>query len=173
MFAVIALGSNQNQPFYQLQCAVEAIAHLPKTRLLRTSSAYQTSAVGPIPQDDFVNAVVEISTTLTPRELLLALQNIEKHQGRIRELRWGPRVLDLDIILYGDRNYVDDQLTIPHPEMSQRLFVLQPLANLMPDLHLQSGESIQQRILHLQQSTDQCVSLLESKLLPSFAAVDA
>jgi 2-amino-4-hydroxy-6-hydroxymethyldihydropteridine diphosphokinase len=129
--AYIALGANLGDAVVTVQQAVHALATLPQTRLLRTSSLYRTAPIessGP----DYINAVAEISTTLTPQELLAALQALELAAGRERPYRNAPRTLDLDILLYGDVSIDSPTLTIPHPRMLARAFVLQPLAEIAP-----------------------------------------
>jgi 2-amino-4-hydroxy-6-hydroxymethyldihydropteridine diphosphokinase len=128
--AYIALGSNLDDPPRQLRLAVEALETLPESQLLRTSGVYRSSAVGPGPQPDYFNAVVLLDTGLSPRALLDAMQRIETDQGRQRSLRWGPRTVDLDLLLYGNVRSDDDELTLPHPRMCERDFVLYPLREI-------------------------------------------
>jgi 2-amino-4-hydroxy-6-hydroxymethyldihydropteridine diphosphokinase len=128
--AYIALGSNLQDPLAQLQLAVAALRALPDTQFQRGSSIYRSAAVGPGTQPDYLNAVALITTTLSPIALLDALQQIEHAQGRVRSEHWGPRTLDLDILLYGDQTIDSARLTVPHPAMRQRNFVLYPLAEI-------------------------------------------
>ena len=130
----IGLGSNQQQPLQQLQSALARMALVPDVDLVDLSSYYQTPPVGPQDQPDYVNAVACLETALEPTQLLDQLQKIEHAQGRVRDQRWGPRTLDLDILLFGDRIIADERLTVPHPEMHKRCFVLVPLAELQPDI---------------------------------------
>lgn len=130
--AYAALGSNLDDPRRQLGKAREAIACIPNTQLLRASADYRSAPLGPQDQPDYVNAVVALSTTLDAETLLTALQRIEDDQGRQREVRWGPRTLDLDLLLYDDLVQHSDVLTLPHPEMHRRAFVLVPLAEIAP-----------------------------------------
>ena len=132
--AYIGLGSNLEQPDQQIQWALLALAQLPETRLVAKSSLYCSAPLGPPDQPDFVNAVAAIETTLAPRELLHHLQAIEQVQGRRRERRWGPRTLDLDLLIYGSIVLHDEELTVPHPELAQRNFVLYPLFDIAPEL---------------------------------------
>ena len=132
----IGLGSNLNNPTAQLEQAVEELQALPKSQLNKVSSFYQSKPVGPQDQDDFINAVVEIETSLSPTELFTHLQAIEVAHGRKRRLRWGPRTLDLDILLYGTQTIDTPTLQIPHPEMTNRAFVLVPLMEIAPGLSL-------------------------------------
>jgi len=141
--AFIALGSNLDDPAVQLQRAVIALAALPDTRLEQVSGVYRSTAVGPGPQPDYLNAVVRLATRLAPESLLDALQGIERAQGRVRGVRWGPRTLDLDILLYGDRHIQSARLTVPHPRMHRRDFVLYPLREISnTNLTLPGGADI-------------------------------
>lgn len=124
--ATIALGSNLNQPIVQVRMAMLRFALLPKTRLRRVSSLYQSAPLGPQDQPNFINAVVAIETALTPIALLDACQAIEQAQGRVKSRRWGERTIDCDILTYGDQVISTDRLTIPHPEMHKRDFVMLP-----------------------------------------------
>ncbi len=126
----IALGSNLNEPAVQLRQACSALSSLKDSALIRTSSVYRSPAVGPGNQPDYLNAVMELESGLAPETMLDALQQQELAQGRTRNIRWGPRTLDLDILLYGNLQVSSPRLTIPHPEMKQRDFVLYPLLEL-------------------------------------------
>lgn len=126
----IALGSNLGRPQRQLRKAVIALDSLPRTRLEKASSIYRSAAIGPGQQPDYLNAVVRLATELTPLALLDALQHIENEQGRVRDIRWGPRTIDLDLLLYGDSAVESPRLTIPHPRMRERHFVLYPLREI-------------------------------------------
>lgn len=128
--AYIGLGSNLNDPASQLRQATDALADQADCTVLACSRVYRSAAVGPGKQPDYLNAVLRLDTTLPPMELLKTLQAIEAAQGREREVRWGARTLDLDILLYGELTCVSSALTIPHPRMHERLFVLQPLLDL-------------------------------------------
>ena len=125
--AYIALGSNLRHPHSQLRKAVSALQSLPETQLQKLSSIYRSAAVGPGTQPHYLNAVALIATNLSPMVLLDAMQQIEQDQGRVRAVHWGPRTLDLDLLLYGDRTITSPRLTVPHPQLSQRHFVLYPL----------------------------------------------
>lgn len=125
--AYIALGSNLDDPLSQLCRAVSALQALPNSQFDKVSSIYRSVAVGPGTQPDYLNAVALLHTQLTAVELLDALQQIEQQQNRTRGIKWGPRTLDLDILLYGDKTIESARLTIPHPRMQQRHFVLYPL----------------------------------------------
>ena len=131
--AYIALGSNLKEPQQQLQAGFAALARLPNTKLVAQSSMYRSAPVGYANQPDFVNAVAAICTTLAPRALLEALLVIEREQGRVREFVNAPRTLDLDIALYGEHIVQEPGLSIPHPRMHERAFVMVPLAEIAPD----------------------------------------
>ncbi len=138
--AYIGLGSNLGEPEHQLRTALRALDRIPATRLLQPSSFYRSRAVGPGEQPDYLNAVAALETGLSPHELLDHLQRIELEQGRVRSLHWGPRTLDLDILLYDDREICDRRLTVPHPRLAERNFVLHPLAEITgDDLRLPGG----------------------------------
>ncbi|MFC1578892.1 2-amino-4-hydroxy-6-hydroxymethyldihydropteridine diphosphokinase [Pseudomonadota bacterium] len=141
--AYIGLGSNLLEPLRQLRRAVQAIAALPQSQLGRVSTAYRSRAVGPGEQPDYLNAVLQLDTALAAPQLLAAMQTIERAQGRVRTVRWGPRSLDLDILLYGNTHMDSPALSIPHPAMRQRNFVLYPLAAISgPQLRLPDGEDL-------------------------------
>lgn len=131
--AFVALGSNLNDPVTQMQRAFGEIGQLPGTRLLACSSLYCTAPVGYPDQPDFINAVALVETTLEPHALLEALLAIEQQHGRVRDLPNGPRVLDLDVLLYDDLVCHEHGLTLPHPRMHERAFVLEPLHEIAPD----------------------------------------
>jgi 2-amino-4-hydroxy-6-hydroxymethyldihydropteridine diphosphokinase len=138
----IALGSNLDQPAQQLSAAVDALSLLSNSHLQAVSPWYTSSAVGPGDQPDYLNGVVELHTSLPATQLLAQLQRIEDQQLRVRGEHWGPRTLDLDLLLYGQQNINSEQLTVPHPRLQQRNFVLYPLFDLAADLHLPDGTSI-------------------------------
>src|SRR5512145_1957599 len=128
--AFIGLGSNLQEPLGQLDRAFAAIANLPGTRLLQKSSLYRSAPVGCVDQPDFINAVAKIETSLPPQSLLQSLLQIEHMHGRERSFRNAPRTLDLDVLLYDDLQLHEHGLTIPHPQMHLRAFVLQPLLEI-------------------------------------------
>lgn len=139
----IGLGSNLAEPLQQLRDALAALAQLPDTRLLAHSSFYASDPLGPPDQPRYVNAVAALDTALHPWTLLDALQRIEQEQGRVRKAeRWGPRTLDLDILLFGERSIADERLTVPHYHMHARPFVLYPLAELAAELQLPDGRRL-------------------------------
>lgn len=129
--AFIGLGANLGDTRAAVEGAIGQIAVLPQTRLIHRSSLYQTAPVH-ASGDDYVNAVVEISTRLAPLELLHQLQALENQAGRQRPFRNAPRTLDLDILLFGDLQIDSPELTVPHPRLWQRAFVLMPLAEIAP-----------------------------------------
>ena len=129
----IGLGSNMEQPRQHITTAIEALGKIQSTQTVNVSSLYKSKPVGPQNQDDYVNAVAELETELTPLDLLDNLQEIENEHGRVRKERWGPRTLDLDILMFGDDVINNDRLTIPHPEMMNRSFVFVPLAEINPE----------------------------------------
>lgn len=131
MRAYVALGSNQDDPQRQVLDALSALGALPDTRLERSSSLYRTPPWGVTDQPDFINAVAELDTGLKPMPLMRALLRIEAQAGRTREgRRWGPRTLDLDLLMYGDVQLDEPGLSVPHPRIAERAFVLLPLAEL-------------------------------------------
>jgi 2-amino-4-hydroxy-6-hydroxymethyldihydropteridine diphosphokinase len=130
--AHIGLGSNLDDPVRQVRQALEELARLPHTRLLARSSLYRTAPVGQLDQPDFVNAVAMLDTRLAPRELLQELLALEARHGRVRTEPNGPRTLDLDLLLLGDRVIREPGLEVPHARMHQRAFVLLPLAEVSP-----------------------------------------
>ncbi len=141
--AYIAVGSNLADPVSQATLAIEALKKLPNSQFVCASSLYSSTPMGPQDQPDYINAVVEITTTLTPLALLDCTQAIEQEQGRVRkEERWGPRTLDLDILLYGDQVIDSERLTVPHYGMKQREFVLYPLAEIAPNLTFPDGTEL-------------------------------
>ena len=135
MRAWLGLGGNQGDPVARLGEALARLARTDGVELLRISSFYRTPPWGDEAQEDFVNAVVEIETTLEPPDLLSVTRSIEDGMGRRRdERRWGPRIIDIDLLLYGEGPYCAGGLQIPHPRMHERAFVLVPLAELNEDL---------------------------------------
>jgi len=129
----IGLGSNLGESSAQLRRALRDIDALPGTRLLACSSFYRSAPIGFLDQPDFVNAVAKIATALTPQALLAALLNIEHQHGRERMFHNAPRTLDLDVLLYDDLQFHEQGLTVPHPQMHRRAFVLLPLLEIAPD----------------------------------------
>ena len=133
--AYIGLGGNLDHPARRVMAARSAIAAVPEIWEVAFSSLYRSAPMGPEDQPDYVNAVMAVQTCLPPSQLLDALQAIETASGRVRQgERWGPRTLDLDVLLYGDEILNDERLVVPHPGLALREFVLYPLAEIAPDL---------------------------------------
>lgn len=132
--AYVALGSNLQRPEAQVRAAFDALSALADTRVVRRSSLYRSAPVGYADQPDFINAVAEIATRLAPHDLLNALLAVEREAGRQREFRNAPRTLDLDLLLYDDLALHEPGLTLPHPRMHERAFVLLPLIEIAPDV---------------------------------------
>ena len=132
--AYIGLGANLDDPAAQVAYAFTELDRLPGTRLVVRSSLYASAPVGYVDQPDFINAVAQLKTTLAPRALLTALLDIEQRHGRARSFRNAPRTLDLDLLLYGAAHFHEDQLTLPHPRMTERAFVLLPLTEIAPEI---------------------------------------
>lgn len=135
--AYVGLGSNLCGPVRQVREALAALAALPRTTLVSSSALYRSAPMGAAEQPEYVNAVACLDTRLAPHALLAELQRIEARHGRVRGARrWGPRTLDLDLLLYADLQCADAELTLPHPGVHQRPFVLQPLHDISPRLHI-------------------------------------
>jgi len=148
--AYVGLGSNLEDPLQQVTRAMAALETLPATCCVARSSLYRSRPLGGTVQPDYINAVVLLETRLAAHELLQALQAIEKRQGRVRHtgVRWEPRTLDLDLLLYGDERFSDSQLTVPHPELLRREFVLYPLFEVDPDLAIPGAGSLRDCLQH-------------------------
>jgi len=127
----IGLGSNLDEPLAQLKKALAALKKMNDSQLINVSHFYRSLPMGPQDQPDYINAVAELKTKLSAEQLLGALQKIENEQGRVRQQRWGPRTLDLDILLYGNEVINTERLTVPHYGMKERNFVLYPLSELI------------------------------------------
>ncbi len=155
--AFIGLGSNLEDPHSQLQRAFAELGRLPETRLVARSSLYRSAPLGYPDQPEFVNAVAEIETALTPQALLQALLQIERRHGRERTFRNAPRTLDLDVLLYDDKQLHEHGLTIPHPQMHLRAFVLHPLLEIAPDAVIPGMGTVRQA---LQNCPDQLLEKL-------------
>ncbi|WP_337016945.1 2-amino-4-hydroxy-6-hydroxymethyldihydropteridine diphosphokinase [Leclercia sp. AS011] len=141
--AYIAIGSNLASPLEQVNAAVQALGDIPQSRVVALSSFYRTPPLGPQDQPDYLNAAIAIDTALSADALLDNTQRIELQQGRVRKAeRWGPRTLDLDIMLFGDAVINTERLTVPHYDMKRRGFMLWPLFEIAPDLIFPDGESL-------------------------------
>lgn len=135
--AYIGLGSNLNNPSTQIKAAFERLAKIRDTRLIRTSSLYRSAPFGGVEQPDFVNAAAALLTQLVPQDLLAELQRVEREHGREQGgVRWGPRVLDLDLLVYAGQTVDSDTLVVPHPGIAERNFVLLPLGEIAPGLSI-------------------------------------
>ena len=135
--AYVALGSNLDDPHAQVLRAFEALAAVRGSRLVARSSLYRSPPLGPVAQPDFLNAVAGILTTLPAREFLAELKSLEERLGRARPVqRWGPRRIDLDLLVHGTARVDEPGLTVPHPGIAERQFVLEPLAEIAPELEV-------------------------------------
>lgn len=144
MLVYIGLGSNLQNPLQQIKTAINDLQSLAGVTIITVSSLYQSPPMGPADQPDYINAVISLETSLSPHQLLDALQSVEQLHGRERKRHWGERTLDLDILLYGDQILDDERLTIPHPGMHERAFVLYPLAEIAPDIEIPGRGALQQ-----------------------------
>jgi 2-amino-4-hydroxy-6-hydroxymethyldihydropteridine diphosphokinase len=132
--AYVGVGSNLGDPVARVRAAFDSLAKLPQTRLIATSRLYRTAPFGPVEQGDFINAVAGLLTQLDALELLRQIRAIEAAAGRVRGERWGPRTLDLDLLVFGDQRIDTPALTVPHPGIAERVFVLAPLEDIAPTL---------------------------------------
>ncbi|MFU9137334.1 2-amino-4-hydroxy-6-hydroxymethyldihydropteridine diphosphokinase [Erwinia tasmaniensis] len=149
----LALGSNLADPLHQVHDALDALDKLPSTQRIATSSFYRTPPYGPPDQPDFLNAAVALNTQLTPEALLDATQRIELEQGRVRKKdRWGPRTLDIDIMLFGHLRLNTPRLILPHYDMHNRAFMLLPLLEIAPDAALPDGQRLNDLLAELDTS---------------------
>jgi 2-amino-4-hydroxy-6-hydroxymethyldihydropteridine diphosphokinase len=137
----VGIGANLNKPLQQVEQAIHCVSTLPKVTLIKKSGLYRSQPWGVKDQPKFINAVISIDTSLTPTELLQALQGVEQQRGRVRKgEQWGPRSIDLDILLYGKVTIATEKLTVPHCFLKEREFVLYPLYEICPELILPDGE---------------------------------
>jgi 2-amino-4-hydroxy-6-hydroxymethyldihydropteridine diphosphokinase len=151
--AYVGLGSNLGDRAAYLLLGLSALSRLPKTHLLRLSPVYETDPVGP-PQPPYLNMVAELETELSPKGLLAEMLRVEKALGRERRERWGPRTLDLDLLLYGDLVLEEAGLSVPHPRLHERAFVLVPLLDLLPEgRHPLLGQSFAELLASLDASS--------------------
>lgn len=147
--AYVALGGNLGNPRQQVLDAMDALAQLPGTRVLQRSSLYRTPPWGVLEQPPFINAAVELDTTLSPHDLLDALLAIEQRAGRVRAERNGPRMLDLDLLHVEGVQLDEPQLTLPHPRLAERAFVLLPLCDIAPTLRLSGQTTVAEQLSRL------------------------
>ncbi|HGL6547916.1 TPA: 2-amino-4-hydroxy-6-hydroxymethyldihydropteridine diphosphokinase [Klebsiella aerogenes] len=146
----IAIGSNLASPLEQVNAAIRALADIPDSRVVSVSSLYRTPPLGPQDQPDYLNTAVALETSLAPEALLDHTQRIELQQGRVRKAeRWGPRTLDLDIMLFGDAIINSERLTVPHYDMKNRGFMLWPLFEIAPQLHFPDGLALRAALENL------------------------
>jgi|TARA_R110001632_G_scaffold40314_1_gene101011 2-amino-4-hydroxy-6-hydroxymethyldihydropteridine diphosphokinase len=150
--AYIGLGSNLDNPMAQLDRAIKTLKKHDRLNALRVSSIYGSKPVGPQDQPDYINAVASFETDLTPIALLDILQSIEQAQRRVRERHWGPRTLDLDLLLYGSEKIQLPRLTVPHTHMLERGFVIKPLNDLAPKMRLENGKTVTEQLHQLDTS---------------------
>ncbi|HEY7872458.1 MAG TPA: 2-amino-4-hydroxy-6-hydroxymethyldihydropteridine diphosphokinase [Rudaea sp.] len=155
--ACVALGSNLDDPRVQVEQGFAALAALPHTTLRARSRLYRTPPWGVTEQPDFINAAARLETALAPRELLDALLAVETRAGRVRGARNGPRILDLDLLLYGDHAINEPDLVVPHPRLHERAFVLLPLADIAPDLEVPGQGRVAELLEHV--DTAGCVPI--------------
>lgn len=161
VIAYIGLGSNLSDPAAQVRRALAALAALEEVEVLRVSGLYLNPPLGPAKQPWYVNAVAQVRTRLTAAELLRTLTRLETALGRVRRERWGPRLIDLDLLLYDGEVTVTPELVLPHPEMHLRAFVLVPLAEIAPEAwHPGLQKSAAQLLAELPQAARQTVGLL-------------
>ena len=140
--AFLGLGSNVGDRLTHLTEAVRRLGDEDGIRVVRSSRVWETDPIGGPPQPDFLNAVIEIELDRPPRELLAAAHRVESALGRVREIRWGPRTIDVDVLLVGDRTIDEPDLVVPHPRLTERAFVLLPLLELAPDITLPGGRRL-------------------------------
>lgn len=149
----LAIGSNLASPLEQVNAALAALADIPESQLVAVSDFYRTPPLGPQDQPDYLNAAVALETALAPETLLDHTQRIELQQGRERKAhRWGPRTLDLDIMLFGEMQIATPRLTVPHYDMKNRAFMLLPLAQIAPDLRFPDGDKLSDLLANLDPS---------------------
>jgi len=142
----LGLGSNIGDTRENLDTAVARLSAVAGITLVARSSDYRTPPWGPVPQDPYRNICVLIDTTLSARKLLEACLGVEAKMGRVRDVRWGPRLIDIDILIYGPEEIVEDGLHVPHPRMAERAFVLVPLAEIWPDAPVAAGVTASQAL---------------------------
>ncbi|MDD7909393.1 MULTISPECIES: 2-amino-4-hydroxy-6-hydroxymethyldihydropteridine diphosphokinase [Pseudovibrio] len=142
VMAALGLGSNMGDTKSYIEAAISALSAFEGIEVVGRSSDYRTPPWGPVPQDDYRNCCVTVKTHLSPKRLLEACLGIEKQLGRVRDERWGPRTIDIDVLLYGETRVEDDVLSVPHPRMMERAFVLVPLAEIWPNALIGGGLTV-------------------------------
>jgi 2-amino-4-hydroxy-6-hydroxymethyldihydropteridine diphosphokinase len=168
--AYIGIGSNLDDPVLQVLTAIAALARLPRTQVARCSRLYRSPPLGPQEQPDYVNAVAAIDTGLTAQALLAELQSLERRQGRRPSAeRWGPRCIDLDILVFGVVELHSAELAIPHPGLRGRDFVLWPLFEIAPDLEVPGAGPLAELLQSCPQRGLACLDRVSSRLLAESA----
>lgn len=146
----VGIGSNLHDPLQQVLTGIQALSAHPHLRHVQASPIYQSKPVGPQNQPDFINGVIYFQTRLGPHDVLDVLQHLEQAHGRVRKRHWGERTLDLDLLIYGTSEIHTPRLTVPHPLMQERGFVMYPLADLVPQLILNNGITAQESLIDLE-----------------------
>ncbi|NVK34132.1 MAG: 2-amino-4-hydroxy-6-hydroxymethyldihydropteridine diphosphokinase [Rhodobacteraceae bacterium] len=144
--AALGLGSNMGNTQANMTAAIRLLKEVDNLKLIDRSSDYRTPPWGPIPQDDYRNICVTIETSLSARDLLTHCLEIERALGRVRDIRWGPRLIDIDVLIYGFEQIDEKLLTVPHPRMAERAFVLVPLAEIWPTAPIGNGMTAQEAL---------------------------
>ena len=157
--AYVGLGSNLENPLQQVTDALQELQAIPNTKQVEHSRLYRSDPVGPPGQPDYINAVACLETSLEAEQLLDELQAIEQSHDRVRVQHWGPRTLDLDILLFGDQVINTERLTVPHAFMCERSFVLYPLAEIEPNLVLPNGDHLSEILLECPMGTLEPIAL--------------
>lgn len=147
--AVLGLGSNVGDRLAHLQAAIDVLAADRRTRVEVVSGVYETDPVGGVAQDSFLNAAVRVATRRSPAGLLRLARRAEAERGRVREQRWGPRTLDVDLLLYGQVAVASRRLVVPHPRLAERTFALVPAAEVVPDARLPDGRGLAELLVAL------------------------
>jgi 2-amino-4-hydroxy-6-hydroxymethyldihydropteridine diphosphokinase len=147
--AYVGIGSNLGDSRARVEAAFDALDAIRHTQLVARSRLYRTRPFGPVQQGDFINAAAGLLTTLSAAELLAALRAIEEAQGRVRAERWGPRTLDMDLLVYGDRRIAESDLVVPHPGIAERGFVLAPLNDIAPALDVPGAGRVEDLLRRL------------------------
>ncbi len=145
--AALGLGSNLGDTKANIDNAVAALNAVEGITVLQKSSDYRTPPWGPVPQDDYRNCCITVETVLSPRALLNAGLDVEQHLGRVRDVRWGPRTIDIDLLIYDHASIAEEGLQVPHPRMGERAFVLIPLTEIWPDAPLLDGRTAEEALV--------------------------
>ena len=162
--AFLGLGSNLGDRVSNIREAIDRLGRSGEIRVLRISSLYETAPVGFAEQPDFINAVAEIETSVQPLDLLHAILDIEKEMGRVRNIRWGPRVIDIDLLIYDEISIDLPELVLPHPRMGERAFVLAPLAEIAPNQRIGDGTTASEGLQRIEdQRVRRCAETIECR----------